>query len=147
MYLIKIMESHYCKIIFVIMSFIAYLLLPIKNISGWHYIPTITFIILFALTTTCLIRNIKERIILQHKAKASWITIIASAIGLSALQICGLGGPVCGASIGLSILSFLLPNVALQFLTQYHIYLIFIAIFLQLLSLYFLKCFTTTNKN
>lgn len=76
------------------MSIVAYLLLPIKNISGWHYIPTFIFIILFALTTTCLIRNIKERIVLQHKNQASLLTIIASALGLSALQTCGLGGPV-----------------------------------------------------
>lgn len=146
MYFQKIMQSHYCKIIFVIMLGVGYLLLPLEIIKGLYYLPAIIFMFLFALTFTCIIRNIKERIILQNKAKAPILIIIASAIGLSALQVCGLGGAVCGASLGLSILSFLLPNVALQFLTEYHIVFIIAAILLQILSLYFLRCFTEVKK-
>ncbi len=146
MYLFQILKSHYCKITFLILLTISYFLLPINNISGWHYIPTIIFMFLFAATGTCIIRNIKERIALQHKAKSSILTLISTAIGLSALQVCGLGGPVCGASLGLGILTAILPNTAIKYLMEYHMIFIFFAIALQLLSLYLLKCFSNNSK-
>jgi len=144
-YLTSIIHSHYCKVLFFIIFILSYYLMPIKELNGFSLVLRIIFIALFSLSFTCIIRNIKEKIKLQRTYKSSIVSLLASAIGLSALQVCGFGGPVCGASLGLSILTAILPNFVFKFLMDHSIIILIIAILFQFMALYFLKCFKKVN--
>ncbi len=104
------------------------------------------FIILFSLNVTCVIYHIKERVKAARFYKRSIWGIVTSAIGLSVLQVCGIGTPMCGASIGLGVFSTLFPHVIFPFVQQYGPYLIVISIILQIISLYSMKCFSKLPK-
>jgi len=88
--------------------------------------------------------NIKERIKLARTYKNSILSIIATAIGLSALQVCGVGAPVCTATIGAGILALIFPVTFVEFLSDYSILIISISILFQLIALYFMNCFKTS---
>jgi hypothetical protein len=96
---------------------------------------------LFSLTTTCLVRNVKERIKYAKTYKSSLLSLLATGIGLAALQVCGAGGLFCGANIFIGILSSILPNIMLGFLDKYSLLILIISIFTQIFSLYKMKCF------
>jgi hypothetical protein len=104
------------------------------------------FLFSFALTITCLIRNIKERVAQAQIYKSSLIGIIATAIGISALQACGIGAPICGASIGTGIISMLFPGFLFTYLHVYGVPIIVVSIISQLISLYFMNCFKRSNN-
>ncbi|MCD6477663.1 MAG: hypothetical protein J7K87_01545 [Candidatus Aenigmarchaeota archaeon] len=97
--------------------------------------------IAMSLSLTCIIRNIKERVKLSKTYETSSISVIAAGIGLAALQVCGVGAPVCGASVGLGILSAIFPGVFVNVLEFYAIWIIVISIALQLIALYEMNCF------
>ncbi|MBT4334308.1 hypothetical protein HOD61_00640 [archaeon] len=97
--------------------------------------------IVFALTMTCIVNNIKERIILAKTYKTSMVSIIATAIGISALQVCGVGAPICTATIGAGVLALIFPITLIEVLSRYSILIISFSILLQLTALYFLGCF------
>jgi len=124
-----------------VMLVISYFLLPKKVFYGWYNILAILFIILFAITTTYLIRSIKDKVILQRKVKRSIFGIIFSLIGLFAFQVCGIEAPVCGISVGTAIISTIFPSFAFQFLNKYTLYFIYISIVFQLAALFQMKCF------
>ena len=86
-------------------------------------------------------RNVKEKVILAKTYKSSLIGILATAIGLSALQVCGVGAPVCGATIGAGFLSALFPGIFMRFLDNFAVYILIASILLQIISLYFMNCF------
>ncbi len=100
----------------------------------------------FALTLTCLARNIKEKVVLAKTYKSSILGIIATALGLSVLQVCGVGAPVCGASIGAGIVSLFFPSFALNFFEKYSIYIIIGSIIIQIIALYYMRCFVKICK-
>lgn len=140
-YLVKIFKSYYCKIIFIISLIAAYFLVPNKIFYGYYAIWGIIYIIIFALILTCIIRNIKEKILLAKTYKSSLIGILAAALGIAALQVCSIGVPVCGAAVGAGILSLIFPNFFLYFLNKYALLIIISSIIIQTLALYFMNCF------
>jgi hypothetical protein len=140
-YLINALKSHYCKLVFVIAFIISYFLVPEKIFYSWYTLLGITFMAVFALVIMCIIRNIKKKVLLARTYEGSIVSIIAIAIGLAALEVCGVGAPVCGATIGLGIFSALLPGVALGFFEKYGTYIVVGTIVLQVISLYFMNCF------
>lgn len=146
-YLSCVFKSHYCKIVFLIMLVISYFLLPRKVFFSWYNILAYSFIILFALTSTCLIKSIKDRVILQRKNHSSIWSIIFSLIGLSAFQVCSIGAPVCGISIGAAIVATILPTFAFHLINHYALYFIYLAIVIQLISLFQMKCFNNILHN
>jgi len=75
------------------------------------------------------------------KDESSTIGIVATTIGLAALQICGVGAPVCGAAVGLGIISSIFPTVFINVMSKYAVYFIVFSITIQLITLYFMKCF------
>ncbi len=140
-YLITILKSHYCKAVLLLALVASYFLIPEKVFYGFGYVLAITFMIAFSLSVTCIIRNIKEKILLAKTYKRSVLHIILIALGLSAFQVCGIGAPVCGATVGLGVLSVIFPGVFIDFLGDYHLLVIVVSILLQLVSLYYMGCF------
>jgi len=141
LYLLKIFKSNYCKIVFIVSLAIAYFLIPSRIFYGIFTILGIIYMIVFALTLTCTVRNVKERIILVKKYQTSIVAILAAALGMIALQVCSIGAPVCGAAIGAGILSLLLPSIFISFLNKYALIIVIASIIIQAVALYFLNCF------
>jgi hypothetical protein len=140
-YLIRIFKSSYCEIVFIISLIGAYLLVPKRIFYGLYTILGIVYMVVFALTLTCIIRNIKEKVLLAKTYKNSIIGILASALGIVALQVCGIGAPVCGTTIGASILSVIFPSFFLSFLSNYAVLIVLGSIVIQVTGLYFMNCF------
>ena len=141
LYLLKIFKSNYCKIVFIVSLVVAYLLIPSRIFYGIFTILGLIYMIVFALTLTCTIRNVKERIMLVKKYQTSIVAILAAALGIIALQVCSIGAPVCGAVIGAGILSLLLPSIFISFLNKYALIIVIASIIIQVVALYFLNCF------
>lgn len=147
LYIVFIFKSHYCKIIFLILLPLVYLLVPEGVFFGWFKFLGIVFVLSFALILTCMIRDVKEKVVSHKKNKTgSLFGIIAAAIGLSALQVCTVGAPVCGATIGLAFLSSILPAFAFKFLYNYAIWIILLSLGIQFISFYKMKCFVNVSK-
>jgi len=140
-YLIKIFKSHYCKIVFLLSLIGAYFLVPKTVFYGAYTILGVIYMIVFALTLTCLIRSIKEKILLAKHYKGSLIGILAAALGMAALQVCGIGAPVCGAAISAGILSVIFPSIFISFLNKYALLIIVSSIIIQGIALYYMNCF------
>ncbi|PKM91812.1 hypothetical protein CVU82_01230 [Candidatus Falkowbacteria bacterium HGW-Falkowbacteria-1] len=141
-YLLKVLKSKYCLISFALVSILAYFLVPKKIFYGYYSIIAVIFIIVFSLTLTCMIRSIKDKAEVRKRQRTgSIIGFIFSIIGLSALHICTIGAPVCGASIGAAIISVFFPALALDFLNDYALTVVVISILIQIFALYQMKCF------
>ena len=140
-YLFQVFKSNYSKLVFLSSLLLGYFLIPEHVFYGWSTLLGVIFIISFALVVTCLVRNMKERIALARNYTSSIVGTLAVAIGLAALQVCGVGAPICGAAIGLGLLSAIFPGIVLNFLTEFSTYIVVISIILQISSLYFMNCF------
>ncbi len=144
-YLLEVIKSSYCKLAFVVSLFVSYILIPPTVFNGVYSLVAVTFMVAFSLSIMCIVRNVKEKVLLARTYKSSLIGIIATALGISALQVCGVGAPVCGASIGLGVLSAIFPGFFVNFLEGYSIWILAATILLQVASLYFMKCFSKTG--
>lgn len=144
-FLINVLKSKYCKITFLISLIISYFLIPNKIFYKGYIILAIIFMFLFALTITCIIRTLKERIISAKKSGATILSIIGTILGIGALQTCTIGAPICGASVGLGIVSIFFPHTAHSLMHKYSIYIIYISIVFQIIALYFMNCFKKTK--
>lgn len=141
-YIWAVLKSKYCELVFVISFFLSYFLIPKNVFYGWNQLLAYAFMLVFALTTTCIVRNIKEKILLARTYKSSILGIIAVALGLAALQVCGVNAPVCGAAVGIGILSSIFPAIFVNLMAKpsIHLGMILISIVFQLVALYFMNC-------
>lgn len=135
-----IFNSHYCKTVYLLALIGGYLLTPKSLFKGWLALLAIIFIMVFALSLTCIVRNIKERVKLAVTYKNSWISIIASAIGILALQVCTTSGFYCGASVLSGIMAIFIPNLVLVVLEDFSVVIIIASLLFQLYALYKMKC-------
>ncbi len=136
----KVFESNYCKIVFVIGLIISYLLIP-KDVFKTQYIYlALIYMVLFSIILTCIVRIIKERIKSAIIYEKSILGILASGIGLAALQVCTLSIS-CSASVGLSILYLLFPQFFVSFLIDYSQYVLIASILIQAIAIYLMGCF------
>ncbi len=140
LYLVKILNSNYCKLVFLLSFIGSYYLIPENVFHSGNRLIAMIFMLVFALSVTCIVRNTKERVLLAKTYKTSILSIIATAIGISALQVCGMGS-MCVMGAGVGILSIFLPGFALNYLEAHGVIILYFSIFLQLVALYFLKCF------
>jgi len=140
-YITDTLKSKYCWIVFFVSMILSYFLIPSHVFYSWYSILALVFMVSFSLVVTCMVRNIKERILLARTYESSIISIIAIGIGLGALQVCGIGAPVCGAAVGIGIFSSLFPAAFSEFSYKYALHMILISIVLQLIALYFMNCF------
>lgn len=144
-YLLEIFKSHYCQLVFLISLIGTYFLVPQKVFYGHYTWIGILFIITTALTITCLVRSIKERVLSAKAGGASLLGILSIIFGFGALQACTIGAPVCGATIGGGIVALIFPGFAFGLVEKYSVPIVLVSIFIQLLSLYLMKCFQKTH--
>lgn len=145
-FLSKIFFSHYCKVIWLLSLFAAYLMIPHHLFSTMYFPLAILFMIGFATMMTCMIRNIKDKIVLARSYKSSIWGILASVFGLTALQLCGLGNVFCGGSIFLGVLSAIFPGAAVNLLSEYAVEIIVFSILMQIFSIWQMDCFRSKPK-
>ena len=141
LYLQKVLQSKICILVFITSLIGSYFLIPKTAFYGNTILISLLFMITLATTITCVIRNIKEKIILARTYEGSVISIIATAVGLASLQVCGVGAPVCGAAVGVGILSSIFPYTTVSIISEHAELILIISILLQLISLYFMNCF------
>lgn len=135
----KVFESNYCKLVFLLFLILGFIITPQKIFYSWYWILGIIFAFVFALTMTCLTRNIKDKINLVKKTNSSIISIFSIILGISAFHMCTIGAPVCGAA-GIGLLSLILPSIAYTFFYDFSLYIAIFSILLQLFALYSMGC-------
>ncbi len=145
-YLFSLFKSKYCLIVFPLSLGLSYLMMPGKVFYSWYILVSVLFMLSFSLVVTCIIRNVKEKILLAKTYKSSIVGIVATALGLASLQVCGVGAPVCSAAVGAGILSSLFPTVFLNLMEKYALQFILASILFQLIALYFMNCFKQVSS-
>lgn len=140
------LKSNYCKVVFLISLILGYLSVPKHIYTGNYVFLTIPFIILFAFTITCIVRSIKEKIVASKQNGSSVLVIIANVVGISTLQVCGLGVPSCGASIGIGLVTAIFPEFMVRYLKDYAVWILIFSILIQIYSLYSLNCIFQKKK-
>lgn len=137
----NLFTSPYCVGIFTITFIAELLILPRHIFTGYLLYLGVIFALLFALNITCFIRAMRERVRIARANGAGLISIIATVLGISALQVCGVGGAhICGAALGAGLITALLPAGAVGLFTDYAVYLVIGAIIAQCYSLYLMRC-------
>ncbi len=136
LYLSKIFGSNYCKTIFIVSLFISYFLVPPRLFKDLYAILAVAFMLSFSLTITCMAWTIKQRALLAKKKGASIFAVVATAIGISSLQLCGIGTPICYASLGMNFFAALVPSSLFFPLMDYSMYIVVFSILFQMFSLH-----------
>lgn len=139
------LKSNYCKVVFVLAFALAYVITPKHLLQGRYLFIAVPYFLLFSFSMACMVRVIKERAKSSLIKGGSVFSFLIGVVGLSALQVCGLGTPLCGASIGFGILSMILPRLAFEFLTKHGLIIVLLAMLLQIVGLYSMKCFQTKH--
>ncbi len=142
---ICMLKSNWCKAIFAFSLAGSYFLIPADVWAGEHRLLAFVFMLTFSISLTCIVRNIKERVKAAVAYQTSIISLIATILGLSAFQVCGLGAPICGASVGAGLLAVFFPGFMVNFITDYSLTIIWLSIAAQLIGLWFLKCLRPTQ--
>lgn len=137
----SIFRSKYCILALVLGLVGGYYLIPEKIFHSSWYLLGFLYAIIFSIVSTCIIKIIKEKALNMKKAGAGIISILAAIFGIGAMQVCGIGAPICGATIGAGIFSLFFPNLSLSFLNEYAVFIIIFSIGVQLAALYYMKCF------
>ena len=146
MYIRKVLQSYYCKIVFGASFLGSYFLMPSKVFHGILIPLVLLFMLAFALSLTCVVRNIKERTILSKKSTGSLLSVLFAGVGLAALQMCVVGAPVCGASVGLGILAVIMPGVMFDVFSDFAVEILILSILLQTIVLYKMNCFVRMGE-
>ena len=97
--------------------------------------------VIFSIVSACVVRVIKEKAVTMRKTGAGIIAVIFAAFGLGAMQVCGIGAPVCGATVGAGLFSLFFPALFASFLDEHALSLIILSIVIEIIALYYLKCF------
>jgi len=140
-YFIQILASFYCKIVFILAFGVSYFFLPPHVLYGHHAWLAIIFMIVFSFSLACIVRNIKEKVVLSRTYKTSVLSLILSILGFSAFQVCGLGASVCGLSAGAGVLAIFFPGFVLNFLSDNSTFIVSFSIVIQTFVLYSMNCF------
>ena len=117
---------------------ISYLLLPQGIMTGFYSLLSATFMVVFSLSVTCIVRNSVEQARTANHSH-SGISLAAAVLGISAFHACGVS--VCGYGLGFLMLSAALPAVALGAFSAYGVVIITISIAVQLIVMYRMRCF------
>lgn len=140
-FIFSIFKSKYCWLSLFFGLIIGYYIVPDKIFNSSWFIVGLIYSIVFAVVISCTIRIIKERAVNIKNTGAGFLSVLAAIFGIGAMQVCGVGAPICGATIGFSVFSILVPGIPLEILTEFALQIIIASIGLQLLSLYYMKCF------
>ena len=141
----QVLKSHICKLVFLASAAAAYFLIPERALNGDYGLLVITFVVTFAASITCTVRNIKDKFSSGIQAGSSLISIVASLIGLTAVQFCSMNAVMCGSTIGFSLIATILPHSAFHFFHFNAVPLLVISIVVQLISLWQIGCLKFEN--
>ncbi len=136
----QIMKSHWCQLAFIGFLILGYWLIPQTALLGQYQFWSIVFMISFAASSTCAVRGMKERMASKLKGGASILSVIASLLGLSAVQFCSVNAVMCGSTLGFGALSMILPKFLFRFLHHHAIAILIGATIVQIISLYSMGC-------
>ncbi len=129
-------------VVFTVAFLLALFILPSHILNGPYVYLGLVFIIVFSLNMTCLVKVMRHRANTAKAQGAGIFGIIGTALGFIALQMCGVGGPLCGALFGSVVFASLLPAGSLGYFTHYAVEMVVMAIVIQIISLWYLKCFS-----
>jgi hypothetical protein len=146
-FLFKVLESKYCLISFTLGLILGYLIVPHRIFTGFYTFLGVIYILMFAIVLMCIVRTIKDRITNEKQTGATTLSVIASLLGIGALQACGIGAPVCGATVGVGILSVFFPQSAFAVLEKYAVHVIILSLILQIVAIFYMGCFRSVMKN
>ena len=130
-----------CAIVFALSLVAGAFMIPREVLGSPYAFIAIPFVLLFALTMTCVARGTKDKFLLARSTKTSVLGVLASVIGLSALQVCGISAAMCGATVGTGIVATIFPGVLFHLLHEYSIPILFVSMLLQLFALWHMGCF------
>ncbi len=134
-------NSLFSVIIFTLVFIVSLFVLPSHILSGTYFWLGVVFVLLFSLNMTCLANTMRMRANMARAKGAGAVGVMATAVGFTALQMCGIGGPLCGALFGGVLFVSVLPAGAMPYLTSYAVHIVVIAILIQAVSLWYMKCF------
>ena len=107
----------------------------------------LTFLGLFSISITCIVRNLKEQIVsLKNVEKGSLISAIGSILGFTAIQTCVVSG-MCGVNMFLALLYTIFPAIFVDMFVEYGVIILLISNIILLFSLYYMKCFKTNKTS
>jgi hypothetical protein len=146
-FIMNMLRSKYCLIVLLLGLAGGYYFVPKKIFNGIWFVVGIVYIIVFAFVVACMVRVVKERAVNMKNTGASLISVIATVIGIGAMQTCGIGAPICGATVGIGVFSLFFPNISTSFFNEYAMHIVVVSIAIQLLALYFMSCFKKCLSN
>jgi hypothetical protein len=138
--LIHVMRSGWCRLVFIGFLVLGYVLVPSTALRGQYWFWSALFILTFATSSTCALRGLKDKMEAKLNSGASWLSLIASLLGLSAVQFCSVNAVMCGSTLGFGLLSFVMPQFLFRLLHEQAVIILIISSLLQVLALYLMGC-------
>ena len=139
----EVFKSKYCWIVIFISIVLGYFLVIKKFTSFtsfWSIFFSVLYIILFAVSNSCLVKGLKERVKNQSKTNSGILSIIGSVLGIGAIQLCTVSG-TCSVNIVTSLLLTVFPTSIGFFFIKNGIWILIISDILLLVSILRLGCF------
>jgi hypothetical protein len=141
---LDILKSKYCWLVIFISIFLGYFLIIKKFTSFtnfWSILLSVFYIILFAISNSCLIREIKERSKDSVRSgKSIILSILGTIFGFGAIQLCSISGG-CGINIFTSLLFSILPTSLSLLVVQNGIWILLVSDLLLVFAIYKMRCF------
>jgi len=126
---------------FLFLLVLGYFLTPQHIFTGKFFFLGFLFIIFFSVLNYCIIKTIYRNYVYSYKQLGFKKGILASVIGIFALQVCRLSAYACSTTVGFTILATFLPHTLINFLQNFSVEIISISILIQAYSIFYLKCF------
>ncbi|KUK76200.1 MAG: hypothetical protein XD93_1054 [candidate division WS6 bacterium 34_10] len=140
----EVLKSKYCWFVMMVSLILSYFLI-VKRFTSftsfWSILLSVFYIILFSISNSCLIFEIKSRV--KNKldtGKTSFISILGSVLGFSAVQLCTVSG-TCSINLVTTLLFAVLPTSIGMIFIKNGIWVLAIANLLLFYSIYKLECF------
>lgn len=130
-------------ILFLVFSYLGYILIPSQVFNSGFWWLAIPFILLFSLVILCTIRNLQINL---KNSKGSKRGLFASALGFGALQVCGLSAYACSTALGFTVMATILPHSILNIFQEFSVFIIIFSIFVQIYALVQLNCLSFLKK-
>ncbi len=136
------LRSKYCWVVGILSALLGYwfVVKPFLTPFSPLYIVVLSygFLVLFALSVSCMIRNIKMTV--KSMKGASLVSILAYVLGFASIQTCFASG-VCMTKLTVPLIATLFPSFMRGFLEQFSMVFLVLAIAMIGYSLYSMGCF------
>lgn len=140
----QVFKSKYCWMVMFLSIFLGYFFVIRKLTSFsnfWSILLSVFYIILFAVSNSCLVHHLKDRVKDTVKIGASGVfSILGSILGLGAVQLCTVSG-TCGMSIFTSLIFTVFPTSIGMLFIKNGIWILLLSNILLLYSIFKMRCF------